>query len=57
MKACKNCSRLIEEDSCPCGGELSKEWQGYLIILDYSRSEIAKKMKIKTNDKFALKVR
>ena len=57
IKACKNCNRLIEEDSCPCGGELSKEWQGYLIILDHSRSEIAKKMNIKTNDKFALKVR
>lgn len=59
MKACKNCSRLTEEgDKCIlCEGELSKEWQGYLIILDYSRSEIAKKMNIKTNDKFALKVR
>jgi len=59
MKACKNCHYLVDEgDSCPlCNGELSKEWQGYLIVNDYSRSNIAMKMNIKKNGKFALKVR
>lgn len=59
MKACKNCHMLTDEkDECPnCGGVLSKHWQGYLVILDYTKSEIAKKMNIKVNGKFALKVR
>jgi len=49
---------LTEQNTCPnCGGVLSKEWQGYVIILDYSRSEIAQKMNVKINGTFALKVR
>jgi DNA-directed RNA polymerase subunit E" len=47
-----------ERDSCPnCSGPLSKEWQGYVIIVDHARSKIAKKMNINVNGKFALKVR
>lgn len=58
IKACQNCSYLTEEDTCPkCGGTSSKEWQGYLIILDHTCSEIAKKMGIGSNGKYALKVR
>lgn len=58
LKACKSCNRLTEEDECPlCGGETVNEWQGYLVIVDYRHSEIARKMGINTNGKFALKVR
>jgi DNA-directed RNA polymerase subunit E" len=58
MKACKSCYHITELDTCPlCGGELSKEWQGYLVILDHERSHIAQKMGIKANGRFALKVR
>lgn len=58
MKACKSCYHITELDACPlCGGELSKEWQGYLIILDHDRSLIAQKMGIEANGRFALKVR
>ena len=58
MKACKNCHMITDQDKCPnCSGELSKEWQGYVIILDHTKSEIAKKMNIAVNGKFALKVR
>ncbi|MCK5415295.1 MAG: DNA-directed RNA polymerase subunit E [Thermoplasmata archaeon] len=58
MKACKSCYHITEMDICPlCGGELSKEWQGYLIILDHDRSLIAQKMGIQANGRFALKVR
>ncbi|OPX62459.1 MAG: Transcription elongation factor Spt4 [Methanomassiliicoccales archaeon PtaB.Bin134] len=57
-KACKVCSAITEEDVCPlCGGETSKEWQGYVVIIDHTRSEIAKRMGINVNGKFALKVR
>jgi DNA-directed RNA polymerase subunit E" len=58
LKACKQCSMVNEVDTCPnCGGQMSKEWQGYVIILDYTKSEIAKKMGITANGKFALRVR
>ena len=59
QKACKQCSFISEEeDVCPrCGGQTSKEWQGYLAVLDFEKSEIAKKMGISANGKYALKVR
>lgn len=58
QKACKQCMAIAEGDTCPaCGGAMSKEWQGYLIILDHTKSEIAKKMGIASNGKFALRVR
>jgi DNA-directed RNA polymerase subunit E" len=57
-KACKHCSFITEEDVCPlCGNHTSKDWQGYVIIIDHTKSEIAKRMGINVNGKFALKVR
>lgn len=58
LKACKNCNYMTEENECPlCGSEVAREWQGYLIIIDHRHSQIASKMGIETNGKFALKVR
>jgi DNA-directed RNA polymerase subunit E" len=58
LKACKHCSFITEEDVCPlCSNQTSKDWQGYVIIIDHSKSEIAKRMGINVNGKFALKVR
>ncbi len=58
LKACKKCRMITEENECPsCGEEVSKNWQGYLIILDYENSAIAKAMGITENGKYALKVR
>lgn len=60
MKACKVCHMLTEGELCPrpgCGGELTKDWQGYVVILDWSRSKIAKRMNITYNGTYALKVR
>ncbi len=66
MKVCKNCHKLFANEltKCPeCGGNLSTEWQGYLIVIDPDSSEIAKKIKyIEDKDKdkkagrYALKV-
>ncbi len=57
-RACKKCSFVTEEDKCHlCGGETSKEWQGYVVILDHTKSEIARRMGIHVNGKFALRVR
>lgn len=57
-RACKSCGYISEEETCPlCGHETSRNWQGYLIIIDYTKSSIAKKMGVQANGKFALRVR
>jgi DNA-directed RNA polymerase, subunit E'''' len=57
-RACKQCSFITEDDSCPrCGGQTSREWQGFIAVIDFERSEIAKRMGITSNGKYALKVR
>lgn len=43
---CKNCS----------SSDLTKNWYGYIIILEPEKSEIAKMLSIKTPGKYALKV-
>ena len=58
LKACRECSFISEDDVCPrCGGATSKEWQGFLAVTDFEKSEIAKKMGISANGRYALKVR
>jgi DNA-directed RNA polymerase subunit E" len=58
LKACKICRLISEEDKCSrCNEKTSREWQGYLIMVNHSRSEIAKKVGIDANGKYALKVR
>ena len=58
IRACKNCSLITEESTCSrCNDVTSKEWQGYVVILDYTKSEIARTMGITANGKYALRVR
>ena len=43
---------------CKCGSNsLSKDWVGYVLVMDAETSEIAKKLGIRSNGKYALKVR
>jgi DNA-directed RNA polymerase subunit E" len=57
-RACKQCNFLTEEDTCPrCGGQTSKEWQGFVAVIDFEKSDIARRMGITTNGRYALKVR
>ena len=54
MLACKNCFTITDAEKCPnCGGELSKEWQGYVVIIDADKSEIAKRLNIKKAGAYA----
>ena len=58
MLACKSCHALSLKEPClACGGEMSREWQGFLEILDPENSALAKEMGILTPGKFALRVR
>jgi len=59
-RACRDCHRIIEEDKsvCKCGSNsISKDWSGYVVIVDAESSEIAKKLGIKKEGRYALKVR
>lgn len=58
-KACQECHLITEDKECPsCGsGELSRDWQGSVIILDPDQSWIASEMNVKTPGRYALKVR
>ena len=58
MRACKSCMRLVEEEACPvCKSSTTQYWSGYLAVIDPEKSEIAKRMEIKTPGQYALKVR
>lgn len=58
MYACKKCHFITEEKVCPrCGGETSRDWQGYCIIIDWTKSQFARKMGITANGRYALRVR
>lgn len=58
---CRECYRVLEADEeiCPvCGSEsLSDDWAGYVVIIDPEESEIAEKMGVDREGKYALKVR
>ncbi|HKZ47409.1 MAG TPA: transcription elongation factor subunit Spt4 [Thermoplasmata archaeon] len=56
--ACTRCTFISHKLKCPlCGNDTSKDWQGYVVVIDHTKSEIAKKMGINVNGKFALRVR
>ncbi len=59
-KACRDCHRIVEEDKsvCKCGSNsLSKDWSGYVVIVDVEGSEIAKRLELNKEGRYALKVR
>ena len=57
--ACKNC-RFINVDTNICRNcgstDLTKEWYGYVVIVDPEKREIAKRLEIKIPGKYALRV-
>lgn len=59
MRACRDCHMVTEADTCPAcrSVNLSKDFLGYVIVLDAKNSSIAKRMNIETSGTYALKVR
>ena len=57
--ACKECHLILDEKSCPrCpDAEVSREWQGFIEVLNPEMSELAKEMGILTPGRYALRVR
>ena len=57
-KACTRCHRLMEEDRCAvCNMATSKNWSGFLIIVDPENSPIAQELQIELPGEYALRVR
>ena len=57
--ACKECHLILEDKSCPrCpDSEVSREWQGFVEILNPEKSDLVKEMGIRTPGRYALRVR
>jgi len=57
-RACKECRRITNLNVCVvCKSPTSSDWLGYVSIIDPENSEVAKKLNITANGKFALRVR
>ena len=59
-KACRDCHRIVDSGKsvCKCGSNsISKDWSGYVVIVDAEVSEMAEKLGIKKEGRYALKVR
>ena len=58
IKACTRCHRIMEDERCViCNVATSKNWSGFLIVVDPEKSEIAKELKITLPGEYALRVR
>ena len=60
LKACRTCRTLadVNEKKCPACGEESftKLWKGYVVIIDPSSSEIAKKINVSVPGTYAVRL-
>lgn len=59
QKACKICNRIYDGEKCSeCDSkEFTDNFKGRIIVLDPEKSEIAKKIKIKSKGNFAIKTK
>jgi len=60
-KACTKCHLILEDvDQCPvCGPEvkLTARWNGYIIIINPEKSEIAKRIGAKVPGRYAQRLK
>lgn len=59
LKACKKCRIITELDACPiCNStDLTKSFEGSIIVFNPEASEIAKAIGAKTSGRYALKIK
>ena len=56
-KACRKCGLIISHsDTCPLcnSNELTNKWNGYIIMLNAEKSQLAKLLNIKINSTYAI---
>ncbi|MEW5955392.1 MAG: transcription elongation factor subunit Spt4 [Candidatus Micrarchaeota archaeon] len=58
-KACRKCRIIVTGDVCPVckDSELTKTWEGYIIIANAEGSEVAAAIGVKAPGKYALKIK
>ncbi len=57
-KACTKCHRIMEKDRCAiCNIPTSRNWSGFLIVVEPDESGIAKELNITIPGEYALRVR
>jgi len=58
-RACRTCKIITEENACPIcrSTDLSDDFSGLLIILDPENSQLAEKIDLKEEGKYALRIR
>jgi DNA-directed RNA polymerase subunit E" len=58
-KVCRKCKIFVEKEICPiCGGnQFTNTWKGRITILNAEKSEIAKKLEMKKDGEYAIKIR
>jgi len=59
-KACRNCRYIsLTKDVCPnCGSnDLTENWVGFTIIINHEKSALAPALEVKTNGKYAIKIK
>ena len=58
-RACRTCKIIIDENVCPVckGTDLSDDYSGLLIVIDPETSQLAKKIEIEKEGRYALKIR
>lgn len=58
-RACRTCKIITDENVCPIcrSTDLSDDFSGLLVIMDPEGSQLAAKMKIKQEGRYALKIR
>ena len=58
-KVCRKCKIFVEKDICPIcqGNQFTNTYKGRITILNAEKSEIAKKLEIKKDGEYAIKIR
>lgn len=56
--ACRNCKTLTTEKECPrCKSkDLTKNWKGFIYVVNPEKSEIAKLLNLNSRGKYAMVV-
>ncbi|MEM0243254.1 MAG: transcription elongation factor subunit Spt4 [Candidatus Aenigmatarchaeota archaeon] len=54
--ACRNCKTLTTEKECPrCKSkDLTKNWKGFIYVIDAEKSEIAKVMNLNSRGRYTI---
>jgi len=58
-KACRKCRKIGQADVCPAcqSTDLTKTFEGYIVVLKPEGSEVAKAIKASIPGKYALKIK